>query len=130
VRSPADVDAVLAEAEHAGGTIVRPAARADWGGTTGAFADPDGYVREVAHNPSACPLGVYVARQLEHGADLTKRTYGPVIYELEDAPQVGAEDGSWFPAYAPTWTRTRGLLLRRREGWLNRGHGEARKACK
>lgn len=52
VRSPEDVGAVLAEAELAGGTIVRPAALADWGGTSGAFADPDGYVWEVAHNPS------------------------------------------------------------------------------
>src|SRR5260370_28568350 len=51
VRSPENVDTLLAEAEHAGGTIVRPAARAEWGGTTGAFADPDGYVREGAHNP-------------------------------------------------------------------------------
>jgi hypothetical protein len=51
VRSPAEVGAVLAEAEQAGGTIVRPAHRADWGGVTGAFADPDGYVWEVAHNP-------------------------------------------------------------------------------
>jgi uncharacterized protein len=51
VRSPEIVDTLLAEAEHAGGTIVRPAARADWGGITGAFADPDGYVWEVAHNP-------------------------------------------------------------------------------
>jgi hypothetical protein len=51
VRSPGNVDTLLAEAECAGGTIVRPAARADWGGTTGAFADPDGYVWEVAHNP-------------------------------------------------------------------------------
>lgn len=51
VRSPADVGTVLAEAARAGGTIVRPAAPADWGGTTGAFADPDGYVWEVAHNP-------------------------------------------------------------------------------
>ena len=51
VRSPAEVDAVLAEATHAGGTIVRPAARAEWGGYTGAFADPEGYVWEVAHNP-------------------------------------------------------------------------------
>ena len=42
----------LAEAERAGGTIKRPAGRAEWGGTTGAFADPDGYVWEVAHNPS------------------------------------------------------------------------------
>jgi len=51
VRSPEEVSAVLAEAELAGGTIVRAAGRADWGGTTGAFADPEGYVWEVAHNP-------------------------------------------------------------------------------
>lgn len=51
VRSPQEVDAVLADAERAGGTIVRPGAEATWGGTTGAFADPDGYVWEVAHNP-------------------------------------------------------------------------------
>jgi catechol 2,3-dioxygenase-like lactoylglutathione lyase family enzyme len=50
VRSPQEVASVLAEAERAGGTIVRPAAIADWGGTSGAFADPDGYVWEVAHN--------------------------------------------------------------------------------
>jgi predicted lactoylglutathione lyase len=52
VRSPEEVDAVLAEAEAAGGTIVRPAERAEWGGYSGAFADPDGYVWEVAHNPA------------------------------------------------------------------------------
>jgi uncharacterized protein len=51
VRSPAEVESVLAEAERAGGTIVRSAAKAEWGGTTGAFADPEGYVWEVAHNP-------------------------------------------------------------------------------
>jgi catechol 2,3-dioxygenase-like lactoylglutathione lyase family enzyme len=44
VRSPEDVGKVLAAAERAGGTIVRLAAPAAWGGTTGAFADPDGYV--------------------------------------------------------------------------------------
>jgi uncharacterized protein len=51
VRSPEAVSAVLREAQDAGGSIVRPAAPAEWGGTTGAFADPDGYVWEVAHNP-------------------------------------------------------------------------------
>ena len=51
VRSVDEVSTVLNEAERAGGSIVRPAAVADWGGTTGAFADPDGYVWEVAHNP-------------------------------------------------------------------------------
>lgn len=51
VRSPDDVAVLLADAERAGGTVVRAAARAEWGGTSGAFADPDGYVWEVAHNP-------------------------------------------------------------------------------
>ncbi len=51
VRSPEAVTAVLNEAAGAGGSIIRHAAIADWGGTTGAFADPDGYVWEVAHNP-------------------------------------------------------------------------------
>lgn len=51
VRRPEDVDAVLADAQRAGGTIVRPGANAVWGGYSGAFADPDGYVWEVAHNP-------------------------------------------------------------------------------
>jgi uncharacterized protein len=51
VLSPEEVDLVLADAERAGGTVVRTAAQADWGGMTGAFADPDGYVWEVAHIP-------------------------------------------------------------------------------
>ena len=51
VRSPEEVDALLAAAERAGATIVRPATRAEWGGYAGAFADPEGYVWEVAHNP-------------------------------------------------------------------------------
>jgi predicted lactoylglutathione lyase len=51
VRSTEAVDALLAEADRAGATIVRPAAQTDWGGYSGAFADPDGYVWEVAHNP-------------------------------------------------------------------------------
>ena len=45
------IGALLADAESAGGSIVRPAALAEWGGTSGAFADPEGYVWEVAHNP-------------------------------------------------------------------------------
>lgn len=51
VRSSEAVGEVLTQAQRAGGTIRRPAARAEWGGTSGAFADPDGYVWEVAHNP-------------------------------------------------------------------------------
>src|SRR5690606_38287445 len=51
VRSPAEVDAVLAEAEAAGATIGRPGAPTPWGGYSGVFLDPDGHPWEVAHNP-------------------------------------------------------------------------------
>jgi catechol 2,3-dioxygenase-like lactoylglutathione lyase family enzyme len=51
VRTSEEVDDVLAAAVGAGATLARPAVRADWGGYTGAFADPDGYVWEIAHNP-------------------------------------------------------------------------------
>jgi uncharacterized protein len=46
-----EVRAVLAAAEAAGGTIVKPAAMAIYGGLQGYFADPDGVLWEVAHNP-------------------------------------------------------------------------------
>ena len=51
VHSPKEVDTVLEQAQAAGATIVRAPAQAEWGGTSGAFADLDGYVWEVAHNP-------------------------------------------------------------------------------
>ncbi len=52
VRSPEEVDAVLAEAEAAGATIGRPGAETFWGGYSGIFLDPDGHPWEVAHNPN------------------------------------------------------------------------------
>ena len=51
VRSPAEVDAVIAEAEAAGATIARRGAETFWGGYSGVFVDPDGHPWEVAHNP-------------------------------------------------------------------------------
>jgi uncharacterized protein len=51
VRSPEEVDAVIAEAEQAGATIGRPGAATFWGGYSGVFLDPDGHPWEVAHNP-------------------------------------------------------------------------------
>jgi catechol 2,3-dioxygenase-like lactoylglutathione lyase family enzyme len=51
LRSPAEVDAVLAEAEAAGATIARPGAETFWGGYSGVFLDPDGHPWEIAHNP-------------------------------------------------------------------------------
>ena len=50
VRSADEVDAVLAEAAAAGGTIGRAGAPTFWGGYSGVFIDPDGHPWEVAHN--------------------------------------------------------------------------------
>ena len=50
-RSPAEVDAVMAEAEAAGARIGRPGGETFWGGYSGLFVDPDGHPWEVAHNP-------------------------------------------------------------------------------
>lgn len=51
VRSDAEVDALLATAERAGGTVTRPAAVSVIGFYSGVFTDPDGHAWEVAHNP-------------------------------------------------------------------------------
>jgi len=51
VGSPAEVDAVIAQAEAAGAQIPRHGAETFWGGYSGVFIDPDGHPWEVAHNP-------------------------------------------------------------------------------
>ncbi len=50
-QSPQEVDAVMARALTAGATGLTPAKKASWGGYHGHFADPDGNIWEVAHNP-------------------------------------------------------------------------------
>jgi uncharacterized protein len=51
VGSEAEVDAVIGAAADAGGSIAKAAVKADWGGYSGYFADPEGHLWEVAHNP-------------------------------------------------------------------------------
>lgn len=51
VDSQAEVDAVIAQAAAAGARVVKPAQRLFWGGYGGYFADPDGHLWEVVHNP-------------------------------------------------------------------------------
>jgi predicted enzyme related to lactoylglutathione lyase len=50
-RARQDVDAALASATAAGGTIVQAAGEGPWGGYAGSFADPDGNIWAVACNP-------------------------------------------------------------------------------
>ena len=50
-RSKEEAQEVLAEAERAGGRILKPAQDTFWGGYSGYFSDPDGFPWEVAWNP-------------------------------------------------------------------------------
>jgi predicted lactoylglutathione lyase len=45
------VDRAFAHVREVGGTIVKPAEATEWGGYSGYFADPDGHLWEIAHNP-------------------------------------------------------------------------------
>jgi catechol 2,3-dioxygenase-like lactoylglutathione lyase family enzyme len=51
VESEAAVDAVMEQAIAAGARRVKPAQKTTWGGYAGYFADPDGYLWEIAYNP-------------------------------------------------------------------------------
>ena len=51
VQTEDQVIAVLAAAEAAGATILKPAQQGDFGGFHGYFADPSGFRWEVATNP-------------------------------------------------------------------------------
>jgi uncharacterized glyoxalase superfamily protein PhnB len=48
VRDKDEVDRILACAAAAGGVIEKPGQDAFWGGYSGYFSDPDGYLWEVA----------------------------------------------------------------------------------
>lgn len=56
VRSEERVAEVLAEAERAGATVVQPAERSQWGGASGHFADPEGFIWKVASGNGPAPL--------------------------------------------------------------------------
>jgi uncharacterized protein len=56
VRSEGRVDEVLAEAERAGGKIVKPGQSPQWGGYFGYFSDPDGNLWKVAAGAGGDPF--------------------------------------------------------------------------
>jgi len=52
VRSPVEVDALLKHVAAFGAVVAKPGHPTDWGGYSGYFTDPDGFLWEVAHNPA------------------------------------------------------------------------------
>ena len=51
LREKSQVAPLLARAKAAGATILKPASDVFWGGHHGYFADPEGHIWEIAHNP-------------------------------------------------------------------------------
>jgi uncharacterized protein len=51
VASEAEVDKAMTLAVNAGARLVKSPQKVFWGGYSGYFKDPDGYLWEVAHNP-------------------------------------------------------------------------------
>lgn len=51
VSSEAEVDRTLAHAVEAGATLTKPGQKVFWGGYSGYFKDPEGFLWEVAYNP-------------------------------------------------------------------------------
>ncbi|UYV38736.1 VOC family protein [Rhodobacteraceae bacterium D3-12] len=51
VREKEEVARVLTAAKAAGGRVLKEASDVFWGGHHGYFADPEGHIWEVAHNP-------------------------------------------------------------------------------
>jgi hypothetical protein len=51
VRSPAEVNEIISLAQQAGARITCPPRTTFYGGYAGYFADPDGHLWEIAHNP-------------------------------------------------------------------------------
>ena len=51
VASETEVDRTIKTALLAGAVLSKPAQKAIWGGYSGYFKDPDGYLWEIAYNP-------------------------------------------------------------------------------
>src|SRR5579859_2169326 len=82
----ADVDTLLAAASRAGGTVIKPAKSALWGGYSGTFADPDGNVWKAASN-SKPPRG---AKRRDAQATLADER--PAMSPKEVAVTLGVSD--------------------------------------
>ncbi|MBL7952636.1 MAG: VOC family protein [Flavobacteriales bacterium] len=51
LRSPEEVDTFFAHLKQHAATITKMPEKVFWGGYSGYFADPDGHLWEIAHNP-------------------------------------------------------------------------------
>lgn len=102
VSAEEDVARVLAEAEAAGATIVKPSQKAFWGGRSGYFTDPDGHLWEVAWNPFM-PLdaaGRVMLPDRAADAELSDQSIAGILQASRTFAVIGASDKPSRPSYA------------------------------
>ncbi len=97
-RNREEVDAVLAEAKAAGAKILKPAKEASWGGYSGYFSDPDGFVWEVAWNPFF---------QMAEDGTFDFPTKCPASREAGREAWRCHPDRRGWPRYGPVWDSAR-----------------------
>lgn len=97
-----EVARVLAEAEAAGGRIVRASEKVFWGGQTGYFADPDGHLWEVAYNPFM-PLDaaghVTLPYDTPPAAEPDDAAIATILKTSRTFAVIGASDDASRPSY-------------------------------
>lgn len=100
VRTVEEVAGVLAEAEAAGGRIVRASENVFWGGQTGYFADPDGHLWEVAYNPFM-PLDAAgrVTLPYEAAAESDDAAITAILKSARTVAVIGASDDASRPSH-------------------------------
>ena len=99
-RTDSEVDAVLAAAAKAGGRIVKPPQKAFWGGWYGYFADVDGHLWEVAHNP-AFPIaadGSISLPRMSHDSYDDAYISG-ILHSVRKIAMVGASPNEVRPSF-------------------------------
>ncbi len=99
-RTEDEVDAVLSEAEAAGGQIVLQARRAPWGGRQGYFADTEGNLWEVAHNagfPIAEDGSIFLPR-MQHDRYPDSYISG-ILNSVRTIAMVGASPNDVRPSF-------------------------------
>ena len=100
VGSRAEVDAVFAHAMSVGAKQVKTPRVVFWGGYSGYFADPDGHLWEVAHNPywELQPDGSY--EQRDPGAGPASGTHDALLRDSWGRAEVRRRDDGLAAAAA------------------------------
>ena len=103
------VDQVLAAAAAAGAELLESGTPREWGGYTGYFSDPDGFVWEVAYNPGKLGVALMEATTVTSTVDVIRTRRSVAQAKLVDGPALdhrevveAVESARWAPNHKRT----------------------------